>query len=119
MEWWLKTEFGSKKNAQDTVRWNDEKRQTSGSTLNRLRIRLVILRSCEKKYLAVLVHPHHRRAGTSPMHIHLKGGGCHGGPRKQGIDQLLRNSVSYEYPFHFYKVLILILQSCKLHKTGI
>lgn len=96
VEWWLNTEFGSKKN---TVRWNGKKKTDIWEQFEQVaHEKTGEPKAMCKKCQAVLVHPHHRRAGTSPMHIHLKGDGCHGGPKKQSIDQLLRSSVSYKYP---------------------
>jgi hypothetical protein len=99
VRWWLETEFGSKKEFQDTIHWDGKKTsslwqhfdQVADKKTGRPKI------MC-KRCLAVLVHPSYRRAGNSPMKTHLKGGSClksNTTPKQQkGVDQMIRDSVS-------------------------
>jgi hypothetical protein len=98
IEWWLKTEFGEKKDLQKSIQW-ESKQKTSDVwdcfdqvAHEKTGEPKVMCRRCQ----AILVHPSHRRAGTSPMKIHMKSITCAKPPvlKKQGIDQLLRDMVS-------------------------
>jgi hypothetical protein len=48
---------------------------------------------CKRCY-AILVHPHPRRGGTSPLRRHINGGTCFATKKNGGIGQLLQNMVS-------------------------
>lgn len=97
VEWWLKTEFGEKEDLQKSIQWQSKQKtsdvwgcfdQVAHEKTGEPK---VMCRRCQ----AVLVHPSHRRAGTSPMKIHMKSIICAkpSGSKKQGIDQLLQNMV--------------------------
>lgn len=97
IEWWLKTEYGEKKDLQKSIQWESKQKssdiwdcfdpvaheKTGGPKV-----------MCRRGQ-AILVHPSHRRAGTSPMKIHMKSTTYAKPPvlKKQGIDQLLRDMV--------------------------
>lgn len=97
VEWWLKTEFGEKEDLQKSIQWQSKQKtsnvwdcfdQVAHEKTGEPKV------MC-KRCLAVLAHPSHRRAGTSPMKIHLRGITCAkpSGSKKQSIDQLLQNMV--------------------------
>ena len=94
VEWWLKTEFGSKKDTYDSIRWDGKKKSDLWESFDQVAHEKtgepkVMCKRCH----TVLVHPNHRRAGCSPMKAHLKGGACRIGPTKRGIDQIIQSSV--------------------------
>lgn len=95
VEWWLKTDFGSKREVRNTIHWDGRKSSKCWEQFEQVAHEKtgepkVMCKRCHN----ILVHPHHRRAGSSPMQAHLKGSGCRSLiPRKQGVDQLLQDSV--------------------------
>lgn len=50
-----------------------------------------------KRCFTTLTHPGHKRTGTSALKAHLKGGTCRLETKRRGIDQLIRDSVSFAY----------------------
>lgn len=95
VEWWLKTEFGSNPGIQDTIHWDGKKKSDLWESFEQVAHDKtgepkVMCKRCH----AILVHPHYRRAGSSPMKAHLKSGACLSKPKRRGIDQLIRDSVS-------------------------
>lgn len=95
VEWWLKTEFGSNPGTQDTIHWDGKKRSVLWESFEQVAHDKtgepkVMCKRCH----AILVHPNYRRAGSSPMKVHLKSGACLSRPKRRGIDQLIRDSVS-------------------------
>jgi hypothetical protein len=99
VKWWLKTEFGSKKETQDTIHSDGKKKSDLWESFEQVAHEKtgepkVMCKRCQ----TILVHPHHRRAGSSPMKTHLKSGACLSKPKKGGIAQLIRNSVSLKLP---------------------
>lgn len=98
VEWWLMTEFGSKKELQKSIRWDTiQKKSDVWSSFDQV----ANARTGEPKVMcnrcqSVVVHPKFNRSGPSPMKNHLNSAYCTQ-PRKttkQGIDQLLREMVS-------------------------
>lgn len=102
VEWWLKTEYGLKQDLQKSIKWDSDQKKSEvwlsfdqvahGKTGEPK----VMCKRCQN----VIIHPGHRRAGCSPMKAHLNSNICIK-PRKlkrQGIDQLLRDSVILQLP---------------------
>lgn len=98
VEWWLMTEFGSKKELQRSIRWDTiQKKSDVWSSFDQV----ANARTGEPKVMcnrcqSVVVHPRFNRSGPSPMKNHLNSAYCTQ-PRKttkQSIDQLLREMVS-------------------------
>lgn len=95
VEWWLLTDFGSKKDTQESINWSGKKKSSIWDNFSQVAHQKtgepkIICQRCN----TLLVHPHFRRGGTSPMRTHLKGSTCHPGLPKRGIEQLIQNSVS-------------------------
>jgi hypothetical protein len=97
VRWWLQTDFGSKKELQDTIYWDGKKSSSYWDQFDQVADEKtgqpkVMCKHC----FNILVHPGHCRAGLSPMKAHLKGAACQRMvPRQQrGIDQLIQGSVS-------------------------
>ena len=95
VEWWLKTEFGLKEGLRDGMHWDGKKKSDLWESFEQVahektgEPKVMCKRCC-----AVLVHPHHRRGGTSPLRTHIKGGTCFAAKKKGSIGQLLQNIVS-------------------------
>lgn len=97
VRWWLQTDFGSKKELQDTIHWDGKRSSSYWDQFDQVADEKtgqpkVMCKHC----FNVLVHPGYRRAGLSPMKAHLKGAACQRMVPKQqkGIDQLIQDSVS-------------------------
>ncbi|KAJ5117352.1 hypothetical protein N7448_010984 [Penicillium atrosanguineum] len=93
VEWWLLTDFGSKKDTQESINWSGRKKSSLWDNFSQV----VHQKTGEPKIICqrcntLLVHPHFRRGGTSPMRTHLKGGTCRPSLPKRGIDQLMQSS---------------------------
>jgi hypothetical protein len=101
VEWWLLTEFGSKKELQKSITWDTiQKRSDAWSSFDQV----ANARTGEPKVMCnrcqeVVVHPKFKRSGPSPMSNHLKSDSCSKARKttKQGIDQLLREMVSLSF----------------------
>jgi hypothetical protein len=68
VKWWLKTEFGSKKETQDTIHWDGKKKSDLWESFEQVAHEKtgepkVMCKRCQ----TILVHPHHRRAGSSSI----------------------------------------------------
>jgi hypothetical protein len=101
VDWWLMTEFGSKKDVQTTIRWDGKKKSDIWERFDQVAHDKtgepkVMCKHCH----ATIVHPNHHRAGSSPMKGHITTSACRSkpSPTKQRIDQLLRDSVSLASP---------------------
>jgi BED zinc finger. len=108
VDWWLTTEFGSRKELQTTIRWDGKKKSDVWERFDQVAHE----KTGEPKVMciqchATIVHPNHHRAGSSPMKGHLTTSACRGTPRptKRRIDQLLRDLVSLAY--HNYSPYLL------------
>jgi hypothetical protein len=98
--WWITTEFGSKENAKESIRWDGKKKSEIWASFDQVAHEKtgepkVMCKHCQ----STIVHPNHHRAGSSPMKGHLTTSTCLSRPKaaKRRIDQLLRDSVSSEY----------------------
>lgn len=98
VHWWLDTEYGQKPELPKSIKWASElKKSDTWLSFDQVAHERtgepkVMCKRCQN----VIIHPGHRRAGLSPMRAHLSSSVCTK-PRplkKQGIDQLIRNSVS-------------------------
>ncbi|KAJ5749520.1 hypothetical protein N7533_004858 [Penicillium manginii] len=86
-EWWLQTEYSTRKDIETTIHWDHKKRASVWDHFEQVAHK----RTGEpkvmcKRCLTTLTHPNIRRGGTSPMNTHLKGNTCH---PKHGIGKLL------------------------------
>ncbi|KAJ5300123.1 hypothetical protein N7508_007366 [Penicillium antarcticum] len=93
--WWLNTEFGSKPDIQDSIRWDGKKTSNIWDNFNQVAHEKtgkpkVMCTTC----LCTLVHPRFRRAGSSPMNAHIKAGSCTRKP-VQKIDQMLKQMPTF------------------------
>jgi hypothetical protein len=100
VDWWLTTEFGSRKELQTTIRWDGKKKSDIWERFDQVAHEKtgepkVMCKQCH----ATIVHPNHHRAGSSPMKGHITTSACRSKPRptKRRIDQLLRDLVSLAY----------------------
>lgn len=107
VDWWLTTEFGARKELQTTIRWDGKKKSDVWERFDQVAHEKtgepkVKCKQCH----AIIVHPNHHRAGSSPMKGHLTTSTCLCRPKatKRRIDQLLRHSVSSQYstPYLFH-----------------
>jgi hypothetical protein len=98
VEWWLMTEFGSKKELQQAIKWDSKQHRSDiWSSFDQVANARtgepkVMCRHCQN----VVVHPRFNRSGPSPMKNHLNSTYCTKPQKttKLGIDQLLREMVS-------------------------
>ncbi len=98
VRWWLDTEYGLKPELRKSIKWASELKKSDAwlsfdqVAHERTGEPKVICKRCQN----VIVHPGYRRAGLSPMRAHLSSSVCAKPQplKKQGIDQLIRNSVS-------------------------
>lgn len=93
VRWWLGTEFGSKPDIQDSIRWDGKKTSNVWNSFHQVAHEKtgkpkVMCTTC----LCTLVHPRYQRAGSSPMNAHIKAGSCTRKPTPR-IDQLLKQIV--------------------------
>jgi hypothetical protein len=100
VEWWLSTGFGSKEDIRDAIHWDGKKKSDLWESFEQVAHEKtgepkVMCKRCH----ALLVHPHHRRGGTSPLKAHLKGGTCLATKKKGSIGQLLQSMVSPNLPY--------------------
>jgi hypothetical protein len=94
VSWWLTTEFGSKPDIRESIRWEtkthskvwDSFQQVANEKTGKPK---VMCKSC----LCTLGHPRFRRAGSSPMNAHVKTGSCARSPPR--IDRLIKQMVYY------------------------
>jgi hypothetical protein len=101
-EWWLQTEYSTRKDIETTIHWDHKKRASVWDHFEQVAHK----RTGEpkvmcKRCLTTLTHPNIRRGGTSPMNTHLKGNTCH---PKHGIGKLLAKQVSI---YTIFKILLL------------
>lgn len=96
VEWWLTTGYGKNPERHGTLHWDGKKTSEIWQNFEQVAHEKtgqpkVMCRRC----LTTLTHPGYKRAGTSTLQHHLKGGACRADRMKKGIDQLIRDSVSY------------------------
>lgn len=97
VEWWLTTGFGLDPQCQDGLHWDGKKKSDLWEDFKQVAHEKtgepkVMCKHC----FSTLAHPGHKRAGTSALKTHLKGGACCLDKKRRGtpIDQLMRDLVS-------------------------
>jgi hypothetical protein len=98
VEWWLTTGFGMNPQCRDGLHWDGKKKSDLWENFEQVAHEKtgepkVMCKHC----FSTLAHPGHKRAGTSALKTHLKGGSCRKNKKRRGIDQLIRDSVSSIY----------------------
>lgn len=98
VEWWLTTTFGSNPECRNTLHWDGKKTSVLWEHFEQVAHEKtgepkVMCKRC----FTTLTHPGHKRTGTSALKAHLKGGTCRLETKRRGIDQLIRDSVSFAY----------------------
>jgi hypothetical protein len=122
VEWWLTTGFGLDPQCRDGLHWDGKKKSDLWENFEQVAHEKtgepkVMCKHC----FSTLAHPGHKRAGTSALKTHLKGGACRLDKKRRGtpIDQLMRDIVSLKY--HIVERVITninLIQPTTLTKKG-
>lgn len=95
VEWWLTTGYGKNPERYGALHWDGKRTSDIWENFEQVAHEetgqpKVMCKRCS----TTLTHPGYKRAGTSTLQHHLKGGACRADKMKKGIDQLIRDLVS-------------------------